>query len=233
LAELQKDPITRKDFLGFGVLGTIVGAILTIPPVAFLLGPNIDIDVRRQSDVPDEWFKVGSISEVPEGEPQFFQVDFPVEQLYGQKEIQEVSDKEFVVESAIWASWKAPILERGRQGSIGDTLGESEAPAFVREGFEPPLTEEQIQEAQESLNVLSSSCAHLGCPVRWIIREGEGLFLCPCHGGLYDINGGWYGGPPPRGLYSYTHEVDENGDIWVKHEFDIEPGIDSQEPYVI
>ncbi len=233
MAELQKDPITRKDFLGFGVLGTIVGAILTIPPVAFLLGPNIDIDVRGQSDVPDEWFQVGSISEVPEGEPKYFQVNFPVEQIYGQKETQEVSDREFVVESAIWASWKAPVLEVGRQGAIGDTLGESQAPTFVREGFEAPLTEEQIQEAQEALNVLSSSCAHLGCPVRWIVREGAGLFLCPCHGGLYDINGGWYGGPPPRGLYKYTHEVDENGDIWVKHEFDVGGEQGPQEPYVI
>ena len=39
MAELQKDPITRSDFLGFGVMGAIVGAILTIPPAAFVLGP--------------------------------------------------------------------------------------------------------------------------------------------------------------------------------------------------
>ena len=55
MAELQKDPITRKDFLGFGILGTVMGAILTIPPAAFVLGPLIDVDVRGQSDVPDEW----------------------------------------------------------------------------------------------------------------------------------------------------------------------------------
>ena len=72
MAELQKDPITRKDFLGFGVLGAIVGAILTIPPVAYVLGPVIDIDARGQSDVPDEWFEVGSISEVPERKPTSF-----------------------------------------------------------------------------------------------------------------------------------------------------------------
>ncbi|CAA9244668.1 MAG: hypothetical protein AVDCRST_MAG93-1476, partial [uncultured Chloroflexia bacterium] len=69
MAELQKDPMTRSDFLGFGVLGTIVGAILTIPPAAFVLGPIIDTDVRGQSDVPsgpDDWFEVGSITDLKE-----------------------------------------------------------------------------------------------------------------------------------------------------------------------
>jgi Rieske Fe-S protein len=233
LAELQKDPITRKDFLGFGVLGAIVGAILTIPPAAFVLGPIIDIDARGQSDVPDDWFEVGSISDIPEREPQVFEVNFPVEQVYGQKEIQEVSDSEFAVPNAIWVSWKAPILERGRQGSLGDILDEESPrrPAFLDEWNGEPLTQEQIGEVTENLNVLSSSCAHLGCPVRW--TEGKRLFLCPCHGGLYDINGGWFGGPPPRGLYRYTYEVREDGNIYVKHEFDVGGAQGPQAPYVI
>ena len=236
MAELQKDPITRKDFLGFGVLGAIVGAILTIPPAAFVLGPLIDVDVRGQSDVSDDWFKVASIREIPEKKPEVFQVNFPVQQVYGQKEIQEVSDSKFVVDSAIWVSWKAPILEKGRQGSIGDTLDDESRrrPAFLDGWNGEPLTQEQIREATESLNVLSSSCAHLGCPARW--EEDRTLFLCPCHGGLYDVNGNWYGGPPPRGLYRYTYEVREDGNIYVKHEFDVEPGIpgiNTQEPYVV
>ncbi len=55
MAELQKDPMTRGDFLGFGLLGTIMGAILTIPPVAFLLTPVIKTDVLGVSDVADVW----------------------------------------------------------------------------------------------------------------------------------------------------------------------------------
>jgi hypothetical protein len=38
--------MTRGDFLGFGILGTIVGAILTIPPAAFVLGPILDVEGR-------------------------------------------------------------------------------------------------------------------------------------------------------------------------------------------
>ncbi|HZC18448.1 MAG TPA: Rieske 2Fe-2S domain-containing protein [Rubrobacteraceae bacterium] len=238
MAELQKDPITRKDFLGFGVLGAIVGAILTIPPVAFVLGPLIDVDVRGQSDVPsgpDDWFEVGPISEVPEGEPQVFTVKFPVEQVYGTKDLQKesgISSESFGVNNAIWVSWKAPVLVEGSQGSIGNQLGSPKRPAFLDDyDGSRPLTEDEVREAQDALNVLSSSCAHLGCPVRW--REDQQLFLCPCHGGLYDINGGWYGGPPPRGMYSYTHEVRQDGNLYVRHQFDVGGGLNEQEPYVI
>jgi Rieske Fe-S protein len=229
LAELQKDPITRKDFLGFGVLGAIVGAILTIPPAAFVLGPIIKTDILGQTDVPDDWFELGSVREVPEGEPKLYEVNFPVNQVYGDRKIQEqsgVSDVDFVVESAVWVSWKTEILEDG-------TYGESQRPAFLDENVDGTLTQEQIDEVQEALNVLSSSCAHLGCPVRWILREGEGEFLCPCHGGIYNINGEYVAGPPPRGMYSYAHEVREDGNMYVKHEFDVGGNQGPQEPYVI
>lgn len=39
-------------------------------------------------------------------------------------------------------------------------------------------------------------CAHLGCPV----KEGGGVYACPCHGGGYDSRGLVTGGPPPRPL---------------------------------
>jgi Rieske Fe-S protein len=99
------------------------------------------------------------------------------------------------------------------------------------EGF----TEQERQQLVDRINVLSNSCAHLGCPVRWIVNaEGEGEFLCPCHGGIYDINGGWVGGPPPRGMYRYTKvKVEEDGKLYVKHEYNIEDRLDAQHPYVV
>lgn len=232
MAELQKDPITRKHFLGFGILGTIVGAILTIPPAAFVLGPIIDTDLRGKSDVPsgpDDWFEAGPISDVPEGVPQNFQVDFPVEQVYGKQDIQEesgLSAEEFVVKSTVWISWKTEVLSTGPSGK-------SQRPSFLDNYNGETLSQEQVQEVQDALNVFSSSCAHLGCPVRWITKEGQGEFLCPCHGGIYNINGEYVGGPPPRGMYSYTHEVREDGKIYVKHEFDVGGGLNEQQPYVI
>jgi len=71
--------------------------------------------------------------------------------------------------------------------------------------------------------------------VRWF--PDQKLFLCPCHGGLYDINGGYVGGPPPRGMYRYTQaEVRGDGKLYVKHEYDAGPGYREkgpQEPYVV
>lgn len=239
MTELQKDPITRGDFLGFGVLGAIMGAILTIPPVAFVLSPLIKTDVLGQSDVDEGWQEVGPVSEVPKEEPKVFEVDFPITQSYGDSRIQEesgVTDKEFTVTHAIWLSWRQEVNVPGRLGSTGAELGRNLRPAFLdqkSEGF----TAQEREEIKNSLNVLSNSCAHLGCPVRWVIIEGKGEFLCPCHGGIYDINGGWVGGPPPRGMYSYSKvEVRENGRLYVKHGYDVEPGIpgiSTQEPYVV
>ena len=237
MAELQKDPISRGDFLGFGLMGTIMGAILTIPPVAFILTPIVTTDVLGESDVGDEWREVGPVSEIPDDEPKVFDVEFPLNQTYGTRSVQEesgVTDKRFSIRNAVWLSWKHEVKQEGRQGSAGDELGESMRPDFMdqkSEGF----TEQERQQLIDSINVLSNSCAHLGCPVRWLVNtEGEGEFLCPCHGGIYDINGGWVGGPPPRGMYRYTEvKIEEDGKLYVKHEYNVGGENGPQRPYVV
>ena len=45
---------------------------------------------------------------------------------------------------------------------------------------------------------LTNRCAHLGCPVRWVPAAER--FICPCHGGVYDLQGVRVAGPPPRPL---------------------------------
>jgi Rieske Fe-S protein len=230
--------MTRGDFLGLGLMGTIVGAVLTIPPAAFVLGPIIKTNILGQSDVSDDWQEVGSVSEIPDEEPADFTVEFPITQAYGDRKIAEESGvgegSDFTIRNAIWLSWRHEVKSPGRQGSIGDELGGSLRPDFMdqkSEGF----TEQERQQLVDSINVLSNSCAHLGCPVRWLVNaEGEGEFLCPCHGGIYDINGGWVGGPPPRGMYRYTKvKIEEDGKLYVKHEFDIQNRLDAQHPYVV
>jgi Rieske Fe-S protein len=53
--------------------------------------------------------------------------------------------------------------------------------------------------------VLAVNCAHLGCPVSWF--QESGLFMCPCHGGVYYATGERASGPPPRGLYHCVYRV--------------------------
>jgi len=57
----------------------------------------------------------------------------------------------------------------------------------------------------ESFQVFAINCAHLGCPVRWF--QESGLFMCPCHGGVYYSDGRRASGPPPRGLYEYKFKI--------------------------
>jgi Rieske Fe-S protein len=57
--------------------------------------------------------------------------------------------------------------------------------------------------------VLAVNCAHLGCPVEWF--QESGLFMCPCHGGVYYASGERASGPPPRGLYQCVYRVTTAG----------------------
>jgi Rieske Fe-S protein len=59
--------------------------------------------------------------------------------------------------------------------------------------------------------VLAVNCAHLGCPVEWFAEAG--LFMCPCHGGVYYANGEHASGPPPRGLYACVYRVRRTRDL--------------------
>lgn len=219
--ELQKDPLTRGQFLWMGALGTFMGAVLTIPPVLYLLDPSIESVLQGRSDVPEEWRDLGSVFEIPGGTVVVHLVEFTQRQTYdaGQPGVDETGENVGTIPNAVLVSWRdgeLPGLLSGREGGT--------------------LSEDEVGELERRLNVMSNHCAHLGCPVRWMPEDGG--ILCPCHGGVYDINGDHTGGPPPHGLWHYVFRVREDGTISVKHEFyvrrkgRIEPGVGTK-PYVV
>jgi Rieske Fe-S protein len=55
-----------------------------------------------------------------------------------------------------------------------------------------------IVPAPEGLTVYSATCSHLGCLVNFHKERKE--FVCPCHGGRYDLSGKNIAGPPPAPL---------------------------------
>jgi menaquinol-cytochrome c reductase iron-sulfur subunit len=55
---------------------------------------------------------------------------------------------------------------------------------------------------------LSNVCTHLGCRVRWI--SDKDIFFCPCHNGVFDIEGKVVDGPPPRPLDQYETKVEDD-----------------------
>jgi Rieske Fe-S protein len=67
----------------------------------------------------------------------------------------------------------------------------------------------------DGYRVFSNICSHMQCPVRWETALRQ--FLCPCHGGLYDIRGRNTGGPPPKPLPEYVHRIDA-GRLYVSNE---------------
>ena len=59
----------------------------------------------------------------------------------------------------------------------------------------------------------SAICTHLGCIVDWDIQKKE--IVCPCHAGVFDVEGRNVSGPPPKPLASYRVNVTD-GKIFVK-----------------
>ncbi|MCS7203150.1 MAG: ubiquinol-cytochrome c reductase iron-sulfur subunit [Thermodesulfovibrio sp.] len=63
-----------------------------------------------------------------------------------------------------------------------------------------------------SLIAFSPACTHLGCFVNFDINSME--FVCPCHGGRYDIEGKAVAGPPKDPLNRLPIKI-ENKKVYV------------------
>ncbi len=81
--------------------------------------------------------------------------------------------------------------------TIDPTIGEAgKSLAFVRR--HNPAIDGPPKDKYDEVVAISSRCAHVGCPVRFVAAARA--FVCPCHGGVYDFSGRRTGGPPPRPL---------------------------------
>ncbi len=65
----------------------------------------------------------------------------------------------------------------------------------------------------QGFRAFSAICTHLGCIVTW--DAARHLVACPCHAGLFDLNGRVVGGPPPRPLTEYGVAV-VNNEVMIK-----------------
>ena len=70
----------------------------------------------------------------------------------------------------------------------------------------------EVKDEYNDFVAISTRCMHLGCPVRYV--EASQRFICPCHGGTYDIEGKVAGGPPVRPLDRFYTRV-RNGEVEV------------------
>lgn len=89
--------------------------------------------------------------------------------------------------------------------TLTPNIGEAgKSTAYVRK--HNPEIDTDIYDRNTPYIAISSRCAHLGCPVRWV--DAAERFICPCHGGVYDLLGRRVGGPPVRPLDRFYTRVE-------------------------
>jgi Rieske Fe-S protein len=70
-----------------------------------------------------------------------------------------------------------------------------------------------VKTGENEVRAMHSTCTHLGCRTNYD-REANAI-LCPCHGGVYDLQGRVVDGPPPTPLPQLNARV-ENGHVMVQ-----------------
>ena len=69
-----------------------------------------------------------------------------------------------------------------------------------------------IVSSSQGLLALSATCSHLGCLVNYHKDKRE--FICPCHGGRYDLTGKNTAGPPPAPLTTFPVKI-QDGMVYI------------------
>jgi Rieske Fe-S protein len=114
-----------------------------------------------------------------------------------------------------------PVVITAVEG-IGET---GKTTAYIRQG-NPEITRGQSKYPQETPDeyiAISTRCAHVGCPVRFV--QASGNFICPCHGGVYGFLGERIGGPPVRPLDRFQTRV-TNGQVEVGPRYSVTNDLD-------
>ena len=95
--------------------------------------------------------------------------------------------------------------------TIASGVGEAGKSTVYLRRNDPKVDTEPKDEYNEFIAV-STRCAHLGCPVRFVPAAER--FICPCHGGVYNFRGEVDGGPPVRPLDRfYTRVRDDRVEV--------------------
>jgi menaquinol-cytochrome c reductase iron-sulfur subunit len=109
----------------------------------------------------------------------------------------------------VW--WRVGTVEQFEVGTTNEVTFENASP-LPWSGLTAQTAAWLRRETAEKFTAFSVNCTHLGCPVRWL--SSAGIFMCPCHGGVYYRDGQVAAGPPPRPLVRYPVRI-RNGQVEV------------------
>ena len=86
--------------------------------------------------------------------------------------------------------------------------------------------------SEEGIYAIDATCTHLGCATNWF--EDEKLFICPCHGSIFTIQGDVVAGPAPEPLYRASVSINAFGQVVVnKAVKENKPGEREKENFLI
>ncbi len=110
--------------------------------------------------------------------------------------------------SFVWpAQRRGPSVQTVSAGKA-DTFAEWQA-KIIAVGGHPVI----VVRTPQGFRAFSAICTHLGCIVGWDLQKRQ--IACPCHAGMFDLNGKPVSGPPPRPLAEHGVVV-VNNEVMVK-----------------
>jgi nitrite reductase/ring-hydroxylating ferredoxin subunit len=170
--------------VGIPLVGYLLGALYKRKEIAASTGPADPFSAgqtRAVQDGQDVWVVLGRVDQFPVGETRVVRYVNPIRQPW----------------DGMVAHTDCFVRNLGKDGIP------VEFPGPGRVGMRPVNPRDEND--QYRFLVLAVNCAHLGCPVSWFPQSG--LFMCPCHGGVYYEDGQHASGPPPRGMFPYVTRV--------------------------
>jgi menaquinol-cytochrome c reductase iron-sulfur subunit len=111
--------------------------------------------------------------------------------------------------------------------NIAPDVGEAGKTTVYVRTFNPRRDKRVEGQDQQPYVAISTRCAHLGCPVRYI--QASQKFICPCHGGVYGFEGQVEGGPPVRPLDRFYTRV-RNGAVEIGDRFSLNSQLERFSP---
>jgi cytochrome b6-f complex iron-sulfur subunit len=97
-----------------------------------------------------------------------------------------------------------PVSEASNLSVVAAKVGElkNNAAKVFKFGSEPAIL---IRTSDGNYRAFTAVCTHLGCTVQY--RADLREIWCPCHNGMYDLQGRNVSGPPPRPLAQYQVHI--------------------------
>ncbi len=94
---------------------------------------------------------------------------------------------------------------------VGETVEVTfDEPSPLQWSGQAAKTAAWLRRTDAGFTAFAINCTHLGCPVNWL--PDAKLFLCPCHGGVFNADGIPAGGPPQLPLWTQQTRV-RNGRV--------------------